>query len=481
MSKELIVAGSIVAACIGLSVVAFVNPGAKPAEPAPEPAMTQSDPTPEPDRWSTGTSGSTSGTDPFATFPTTTTMPERDPFALPTPPAQPIEPVVVVPPPAAPIEPPPAATSERSHVVAKGDTLGDISRQYYGTTRHWKKIQDANKVDPDGLHVGQKLVIPVVASDPAPTTSAIPASDADSAGLYVVKKGDSYYRIAERELGDPSRSREIERLNGVAPEDLRVGQKLKLPSRAATASPAPTSGGSTTSSPTVPPGARLHSVQKDEYLVDISEKYYGTTTRWKAIADANPGVNPNRLVVGQKLVIPDAPGASTTSGGGTSSASVVAGAEYVIKSGDTLERIAQRTLGDGGKWRDIAKLNPGLDPTRLMVGQKIVLPKEAQQSTPAPAPARPSSVPSVPSVPSPTFPSPAPAPTFPSTPAPEPTFPSTPAPGPTFPAPSSDTPFPAPAPVVEDPWSLPPAPAPTGAQPAPVVDDPWADFPGSTR
>jgi len=462
MSKELIVAGSIVAACIGLSVVAFINPGAKPAEPTPEPTVTQRDPVP--DRWATGTQGSTTGNDPFATFPAPNALPERDPFAQPTTPERPITPVVVVPPPAAPT-PPPAATTERTHVVARGDTLGDISRQYYGTTRHWKKIQDANKVDPDGLHVGQKLIIPVVASDPVSTTAST-TTGTDTTGLYVVKQGDSYYRIAERELGDPSRSREIERLNGVAPEDLRVGQKLKLPPRAATASPAPAAGGSTASAPSVPAGARLHTVQKDEYLVDISEKYYGTTTRWKAIADANPGVNPNRLLVGQKLVIPNAPGSSSTATGGAASTNVAAGGEYVIKSGDTLERIAQRTLGDGSKWRDIAKLNPGLDPTRLMVGQKIVLPQGAQQATPAPAP----TPTRTPSTPSPTFPAPAPTPTFP-----------TPAPSPVFPAPSSDTPFPAPAPVAEDPWNLPPAPAPSGTQPAPTMDDPWADFPGSTR
>lgn len=463
MSKELIVAGSIVAACIGLSVVAFVSPGAKQA-PEPEPSVVDVEPTPIPDRWSTtnaGTGGAT--TDPFA-FPT----PAPSPIDRPEPP--PTTPTVVETPPALPPTPAPE-TSERSHTVARGDTLGDISRQYYGTTRHWKKIQDANKVDPDGLHVGQKLVIPVVASEAAPVATSGSSDAAASAGLYEVKRGDSYYRIAERELGDPSRARDIERLNGIAPEDLRVGQKLKLPSRAATASPAPTTAGTTTAPPA---GARTHTVQRDEYLVDISEKYYGTTTRWKLIADANPGVNPNRLLVGQKLVIPhagDASGSATASG--SASGSAVAGDSYVIKSGDTLERIAQRTLGDGSKWRDIAKLNPGLDPTRLMVGQKITLPQGAQQAAPAPAPApTPTPAPSTNRSPAPTFPNPAPTPAFP-TPAP--------APSPSFPAPSSDTPFPAPAPVTDDPWNLPPAPAPAEPQPAPMLDDPWADFPGSTR
>lgn len=466
MSKELIVAGSIVAACIGLSVVAFVSPGAKPAPTEPENPVVNTEPAPIPDRWSTGTSTS-GGTaaDPFA-FPTPMTDPT--PFDRPEPP--PTTTTVVEEPPALPPTPEPdAATTERTHVVARGDTLGDISRQYYGTTRHWKKIQDANKVDPNGLLVGQKLTIPVVASEPSSTTPS-GADTSASAGLYEVKRGDSYYRIAERELGDPSRARDIERLNGIAPEDLRVGQKLKLPTRAATASPAPTTAGTTTAPPA---GSRQHTVQKDEYLVDISEKYYGTTTRWKLIADANPGVNPNRLLVGQKLVIPDAGGSSGGSSAGSSgsTASVAAGDSYVIKSGDTLERIAQRTLGDGGKWRDIAKLNPGLDPTRLMVGQKITLPQGAQQAAPAPAPTpAPTPAPSNSRDTAPTFRTPTPAPTFP-----------TPAPSPSFPAPSSDTPFPAPAPVTDDPWNLPPAPAPSNPQPAPAMDDPWADFPGSTR
>ncbi len=448
MSKELIVAGSIVAVCIGLSVVAFVSPGAKKAPAEPETPVVDLLPTPIPDRWSTTSPGPGGTTpDPFG-FPTP--APSPSPFDRPQP--GPVAPIVVETPPAASKTPAPA-TTERSHTVVRGDTLGDISRQYYGTTRHWPKIQEANKVDPDGLHVGQKLVIPVIASDPAPITPSATGTAA-SAGLYEVKRGDSYYRIAERELGDPSRAREIERLNGIAPEDLRVGQKLKLPSRAATASPAPTSSGATTAPPA---DARVHTVQRDEYLIDISEKYYGTTTRWKLIADANPGVNPNRLLVGQKLVIPNAGGASGASGAATSDAVAggpAAGGRYVIKSGDTLERIAQRTLGDGSKWRDIAKLNPGLDPTRLMVGQTITLPQGAQQAAPAPAPA----------------PAPTPAPTFP-----------TPAPSPVFPAPSTDTPFPAPAPVAEDPWNLPPAPAPAEPTSMPLLDDPWADFPGSTR
>ncbi len=58
----------------------------------------------------------------------------------------------------------PAAKASRTHVVAKGDTLQKISKKYYGTTKNWKKIYEANrktlKGGPDELVVGTKLIIP---------------------------------------------------------------------------------------------------------------------------------------------------------------------------------------------------------------------------------------------------------------------------------------------------------------------------------
>lgn len=50
------------------------------------------------------------------------------------------------------------------------------------------------------------------------------------------------------------------------------------------------------------------------------------------------------------------------------------GQTYVIRKGDTLWSIAERTYGSGKKWRDIAALNPTIDPRKLAVGQQILLP-----------------------------------------------------------------------------------------------------------
>lgn len=57
----------------------------------------------------------------------------------------------------------PRKANVRTHVVRKGDTLQKISRKYYGTTRNYPKIFQANRdklKNPDQLTIGTRLVIP---------------------------------------------------------------------------------------------------------------------------------------------------------------------------------------------------------------------------------------------------------------------------------------------------------------------------------
>lgn len=56
-----------------------------------------------------------------------------------------------------------AEGSTRVHLVSKGETLSGISTKYYGTSRRWKGIYDANRnvvADVNGIRVGTALVIP---------------------------------------------------------------------------------------------------------------------------------------------------------------------------------------------------------------------------------------------------------------------------------------------------------------------------------
>ncbi len=71
--------------------------------------------------------------------------------------------------------------------------------------------------------------------------------------------------------------------------------------------------------------------------------------------------------------------------------------KYTIKSGDTLSTIAGDFYKDTRKWSVIAKANPGIDPSKLKVGQVINVPTDgavARQATTVPERASASSRPS---------------------------------------------------------------------------------------
>lgn len=65
-------------------------------------------------------------------------------------------------------------------------------------------------------------------------------------------------------------------------------------------------------------------------------------------------------------------------------ASAALAAEYVVAPGDSLWRIAQRTLGRGARWRELYEANAAIirDPSLIYVGQRLIIP-DAQE---APAP-----------------------------------------------------------------------------------------------
>jgi LysM repeat protein len=62
--------------------------------------------------------------------------------------------------------------------------------------------------------------------------------------------------------------------------------------------------------------------------------------------------------------------------------------QYTIQSGDTLGQIAKKLLGNEGRWTEIQRLNPGINPKRLQIGQVINVPASsptAAVQTQAPA------------------------------------------------------------------------------------------------
>lgn len=117
------------------------------------------------------------------------------------------------------------------------------------------------------------------------------------------------------------------------------------------------------------PSQGEHVVLKGESFYTIAKKY-GVTSR--GIQEANPGVDPARLKIGQKLVIP-ARTASATAGTGSSATSATNGTKtYTVKSGDTLNGIARK---HGVTVKEIQSAN-NLRTTQIKVGQKLRIPSK---------------------------------------------------------------------------------------------------------
>jgi|GEM_PF-2953611 len=131
------------------------------------------------------------------------------------------------------------------HTVRRGESLISISQRYYGSSRHWSEIAEANGgLSPRKLKPGQEIVIPSRRAPSKKPTSSTP---------QIGKEKD------RSEPGDTS--------GFLAAE---------------------------------------HVVKKNETLGKISLRYYGTSKKWQKIFDANTDQleNPDRLVVGMKLQIP---------------------------------------------------------------------------------------------------------------------------------------------------------------------------------
>lgn len=193
----------------------------------------------------------------------------------------------------------------------------------------------------------------------------------------------------------------------VTPPDLAANPTPPVPAPSIEPAPLPR--------PTPAPaseGTRSYTVRSGDTLMSISVRELGDRNLWKAIQDANPGLDPRRMKVGQKIQIPARSGSGATAlvdvtpapapkslapvtpapangwrvnpddgptlAGGTQAGSgatpAASGEEYVVKKGETLSSIAKDRLGKSGDWYRILELNPGLDPRRIREGQKIKVP-----------------------------------------------------------------------------------------------------------
>lgn len=146
----------------------------------------------------------------------------------------------------------PPSTRPTSHVVRRGETLGQLAKRYLGESRRWPELVAENApLDPRALQVGQKLRIPAFKSPARPEPEPEP----------------------ERQ---PQRS---------ASQEEPIRKKT---------------------SPVLLPTASEHLVRQGDTLSSISNRYYGSHMQWKRIYVANREQIPDarRLEVGTILQLP---------------------------------------------------------------------------------------------------------------------------------------------------------------------------------
>lgn len=133
----------------------------------------------------------------------------------------------------------------RMITVKEGDTLGELAAKHLGSAGKYPLIMAVNTdvLDkPQNLRAGMKLRIPAeqVAEVIEEANEALAdggeARDTEpvASNSYTVKEGDSLSSIAGKLLGDPNRYDDIYKVNKdklSSANDIRVGMKLKLPTR----------------------------------------------------------------------------------------------------------------------------------------------------------------------------------------------------------------------------------------------------------
>ena len=133
---------------------------------------------------------------------------------------------------------------------------------------------------------------------------------------------------------------------GINPDNLQIGQKICIPSKAPQKCPM---------------GTFEYTIKQGDTIYKLA-KQYNTTV--EAILMVNPGINPDNLQIGQMICIPSKKPAPECDG-----------TYYVVRPGDTLYSIAHKY---GISLVELMAANPGVDPNNLMIGQLICIPEKEE-------------------------------------------------------------------------------------------------------
>ena len=246
-----------------------------------------------------------------------------------------------------------------------------------------------------------------------PATAPVPASTQSAARTYVVRKGDSLWKIAKSQgvsIGDLARANGLTKTSA-----LKVGHKLQVPSTAkaetattATASVIPTAAEAVEPASAPASDGQMYTVKSGDSLWKIARQQNVSVAGLK---QAN-NLTGDSLKIGQKLHVPTAtasatPSTTTPTVNATPSAPVasagIAASPYsewrepgtynengqtihIVDIGESPVTIAKKY---NVKVEDLMKANSINDAKRIVVGQKLVVPAQQTEAAAAPPAAAP--------------------------------------------------------------------------------------------
>ncbi|MGO1468428.1 MAG: LysM peptidoglycan-binding domain-containing protein [Tissierella sp.] len=214
------------------------------------------------------------------------------------------------------------------YVIKSGDTLYNLARTYNTTVDAILKVNPG--INPNNLQIGQVICIP----DESPSKCPM------GTFKYTIKSGDTIYKLA-REYN--TTVKEILKVNpGINPDNLQIGQVICIPDEEPSKCPM---------------GTFKYTIKRGDTIYKLAREYDTTVD---AILKVNPGINPDNLRIGQVICIPNEEPEPSCDG-----------IYYVVRPGDTLYSIAHRY---GISLAKLMAANPGVDPNNLMVGQLICIP-----------------------------------------------------------------------------------------------------------
>jgi len=203
------------------------------------------------------------------------------------------------------------------HTVQGGESIWDIAQQYRLSQEHISSVNDLNK--PDALSIGQVIKIPI------DNTKKEGAKQVEEQPGFSLKKDQLNYQGMSTSLKQEFRDlvkevdytgRENESLwtitqnYRVSLKDLSqtIGQKLEIPANELSAEQETGTTASVTQREK--PKGVIHYVQKGDTLWQISQKYQVSV---QSIVSANQISESRRLIVGQRLIIPNTRSSSMSS------------------------------------------------------------------------------------------------------------------------------------------------------------------------